>query len=733
VAVPAGMGMGDRGRVYDAFDDDGDDGDYGENNRNDDDTDVSVTIARKNEFMPLENDVWANGTESDENTEFEDSEVEFNNKTDENLIDEEDLSDENEAEESNRSDLTPSEFYSQLKRRVKQKRKGRRWGGWYHHSTGKSTSDELDTDDDGDENDNLVADDSEIEKKEYGIIGDIEHWWRNSRSCFEVDRLCHMKHTADWEKVRDWEGEEIEKYMTGLHKWFYYDGRISKQESKDEENRQLFQPSMTLKFQPYKYDKGTHAETRVSIEVKSPSSLKLDGGDAGVSIPAHETAFDLSKFHVLGNDSFSFGENADDKHRNTICRVSPTPTHIVVQSVFNDMIGEFYTRSLMKLYQLMSKTADAAEGTKTGTASSGVAEKNRVVPPWEQDIQFYVHLAFSNKKMLDAHKLLLSSLLTSPESKDVKSFLDLFEEKERDVTSQTGNDAECQCYEKMVFCGYDVYTQDGDGDSSDDGDDNDVENEAKSSREDEIDENLELSSVDDDEVETDDGIEAGDEDNEEDGDEENNVERNDGHFDNSGDPDSNDERLLGEAAFNSKTLPIENVKYTLWSGAAIDAGPERRECALPTKVGQCQDWGRLRDFLLSNIVRHYPSIKDDFVSDRRIALIGKGFVDESYQGDTKEWKIVGLTQRTYRRTWLNLSEVIDVCDELHNVSQHKVACIEVNVEKTKSPLEQLLLHGNLDGLIGVHGAQMTQAILLPRNAHVLELLPWIPNYARGLW
>ena len=30
-------------------------------------------------------------------------------------------------------------------------------------------------------------------------------------------------------------------------------------------------------------------------------------------------------------------------------------------------------------------------------------------------------------------------------------------------------------------------------------------------------------------------------------------------------------------------------------------------------------------------------------------------------------------------------------------------------------------------------AQLTQAVLLPPHAHVLELLPWIPDYIRGKW
>jgi len=35
--------------------------------------------------------------------------------------------------------------------------------------------------------------------------------------------------------------------------------------------------------------------------------------------------------------------------------------------------------------------------------------------------------------------------------------------------------------------------------------------------------------------------------------------------------------------------------------------------------------------------------------------------------------------------------------------------------------------------VGIHGAQLTQAILLPQHAHVLEILPWVPTYVRGKW
>ena len=65
--------------------------------------------------------------------------------------------------------------------------------------------------------------------------------------------------------------------------------------------------------------------------------------------------------------------------------------------------------------------------------------------------------------------------------------------------------------------------------------------------------------------------------------------------------------------------------------------------------------------------------------------------------------------------------------------QYQVACIIVDVEETSSPEEQLIMHRSLFALIGVHGAQLTQGILLPSQGYVLEILPWIPSYCLGQW
>lgn len=43
------------------------------------------------------------------------------------------------------------------------------------------------------------------------------------------------------------------------------------------------------------------------------------------------------------------------------------------------------------------------------------------------------------------------------------------------------------------------------------------------------------------------------------------------------------------------------------------------------------------------------------------------------------------------------------------------------------------MHRALHAIIGIHGAQLTQGVLLPPHGKILELLPWIPPYLQGNW
>ena len=437
-------------------------------------------------------------------------------------------------------------------------------------------------------------------------VSDV-NWWRRSRMCFEVDYICHKRNS---------------------NTWFYYETTTQQTISEN------FQPSMRLRSEPLRYDRGLIAEERVNITVNASSKIK-------------EMTF-------IDDSTFQFNPAADRNQKYT-CRISPIPTHMVLQSMFNYMIGEFYARTLLPLYRLMT----------LNYSLKNVSASSKTLKPWEQDIQFYVHLSHGNQKLYDGHKLLLSGMLSREVIAEVKSMVDLFVSDKTKESSEGTEQDDCECFEKMVFCGYDAYIEDGEKNTS--GDDNIHQ----------------------------------------------------------------DER-------GKQLTPDLDVHYTLWSSSTTADDVDRKgycgkgEIALD--LYSCDEWAELRQFLSSNFLKHYSSLNADVIKFRKDALATLNLIDNSYNDDTQEWKVVGLAQRSYRRSWINLSDIMDECNSLNqNYAEMKVACIEVNVEKTLTPYDQLLLHQSVDVLIGVHGAQLTQAVLLPPHAHVLELLPWVTDYIRGSW
>ena len=106
------------------------------------------------------------------------------------------------------------------------------------------------------------------------------------------------------------------------------------------------------------------------------------------------------------------------------CSYSETQYHLVVQSSYNHMIGEFYSRTMLGLNQWM-----------------------RDYPPKSNaDIQTYVHFVDRRKDLLEGHKLFLSGL---PNNNKFDNFVKLMSSYNEDSDS-------CQCYRKLIFCGYDV-------------------------------------------------------------------------------------------------------------------------------------------------------------------------------------------------------------------------------------------------------------------------------------
>ena len=321
------------------------------------------------------------------------------------------------------------------------------------------------------------------------------------------------------------------------------------------------------------------------------------------------------------------------------------------------MVGEFYIRILLSLHALFTAKEYHHNSSESRNERSFVGLHSK--SPMKYGMQFYVHVPLENKKILDAHKILLSGILhgtmnhTSFESpvRWAKAAIDLI----RPQRNRT-----CECFKKLVFCGYNVYAQ-----------------QKKVS--------------------------------------------------------TGDEKSKGRPSIEK-----EETNYTLWAGKYIDTYGqpplEYNSCnyAKLTDPYQCDVYAKLRSYLVANIeANHFSNAEAMIIEYRRETLMSRHLIDGNYQGDTKEWAFVGLTQRKLRRSWLNLDDAANACNSAFKAANF--VCLEINVETTESPLEQFMMYRSLDVCIGIHGAQLTQAIFMPPASHVLEILPWVPPYTRGDW
>ena len=155
---------------------------------------------------------------------------------------------------------------------------------------------------------------------------------------------------------------------------------------------------------------------------------------------------------------------------------------------------------------------------------------------------------------------------------------------------------------------------------------------------------------------------------------------------------------------------------------------------IPNSVTDCHEcrntaYQELRSDLTKTHSEKYQNLGEKIHRYKRRILIEMGLVSNNTIDVDAGWKFVGFARRKSRRLWLNIGDVMTMCSDTFR--EHKVACVIVDVEEAESPEEQLIMHRSLDALIGVHGAQLTQGVLLPKHGYILELLPWIPSYTGG--
>jgi len=144
------------------------------------------------------------------------------------------------------------------------------------------------------------------------------------------------------------------------------------------------------------------------------------------------------------------------------------------------------------------------------------------------------------------------------------------------------------------------------------------------------------------------------------------------------------------------------------------------------------DWTKLRHILRGHVISENIKMKRLIKSHRKAMIGNANKARTSRNGDAQKYRIVGLAQRNFRRRWRNIEDALEVCKK--KFARHNIICVEVNLERDESnPMWQVTTHGALDMLIGIHGAQLTEAIWMKSGAVVVELLPYISQVDYGSW
>lgn len=139
-------------------------------------------------------------------------------------------------------------------------------------------------------------------------------------------------------------------------------------------------------------------------------------------------------------------------------------------------------------------------------------------------------------------------------------------------------------------------------------------------------------------------------------------------------------------------------------------------------------FAEVRKVLLKRVIDENPFMQADIQAYREKALRSKNI-----EGNFNDWKVIGLSQRSGRRRWIGLTEIEQKCDLV--LRSHKIICVEVNVESAEfHPYNHAVVHGGLDALFGIHGAQITEAMWMKPGSLAVEFLPWVhEDLIMGTW
>lgn len=317
------------------------------------------------------------------------------------------------------------------------------------------------------------------------------------------------------------------------------------------------------------------------------------------------------------------------------CTYSPIPNHLVLQSHFNEMLGEFYGRSLNQLNYLQKSVLQSL----SQSAASLTNDWNQSTTPFAstpteararflEQTQIYLHVRTftEHSKLLDSHHLFTDAFRSNP----LLSFTSLLD--------YTG----CRCMKRLFLCGYN--------------------------------------------------------------------------------------------AKNGKQ--VGNVRG-VFSNSSVPTELEPASKTLTLKTHDLFPLRELRQRLRDAVINNNPFLQHDIVNFRSNAISRHRpmLAHQLTRNEVNEFRIVGLTQRTGRRRWLNLDDTLRRCNTEWFGDDDKIVCVEINLENVDvNPVRQVVIHAACDMIFGIHGAQLTEAIWMRDGSVVVELLPWMPDNAKyGPW
>eukprot|EP01083_Nonionella_stella_P093435 261857_1 len=106
----------------------------------------------------------------------------------------------------------------------------------------------------------------------------------------------------------------------------------------------------------------------------------------------------------------------------------------------------------------------------------------------------------------------------------------------------------------------------------------------------------------------------------------------------------------------------------------------------------------------------------------------------TFMDEIDEWRFIGLYDRKVRRSWLKIQKHQRLCNEKYN--KYKIFCHIIILENFLHSRDVIIIHRASFMLVGVHGAQLTDAIWMKydgTNKYIIELLPYgAPKYTSSI-